>query len=309
MSNTPSIRALERLSGRVSKTLVKGRSILSQLPVVGRVFRKNLNVLPLQIGCATHIVIVSLSYPGMHRIEDDASMELNGTKYDLFLLLQHFDYRHDGNPIKFTLIHDFDVDFTDSTGVRKIIPKVDAGRDSIRTTIKRIMRTAEPTSKIAFFYGGHGEYAEVNMMNGTDGDESDFQCIIAGDGRRIYGKELRSWFCDARYSSVAVTAVFDTCHSAGSMGLPYSYYAKGKSAGIFKVSSRRVPIPLVQISAAQIDQSAYSRKFADGYYGQLTHCLVQYLENTECPTMQGLVAYLDANCDPTGEQVPQALNA
>ncbi|KAG8957876.1 hypothetical protein FRC00_003383 [Tulasnella sp. 408] len=148
----------------------------------------------------------------MHRIEDDGSMELNGTKYDLFRLLQHFDYRHNDNSINFTIINDFDADFTDSTGVRKIIPKVDAGRDSIRTTIQKIMRTAKPTSKIAFFYGGHGEYAEVNMMNGTDGEESDFQCIIAGDGRRIYGKELRSWFCDARYSSVAVTVRTTASH-------------------------------------------------------------------------------------------------
>ncbi|KAG8964295.1 hypothetical protein FRC00_002853 [Tulasnella sp. 408] len=148
----------------------------------------------------------------MHLLDDGANMELNGTKYDLFLLLQHFDYCHKGNPINFTIINDFEVEFTDSTGVRKIIPKVDAGRDSIRTTIQRIMRTAEPTSKIAFFYGGHGEYAEVNMMGGADGEDSDFQCIIAADGRRIYGKELRSWFCDARYSSVAVTVRITTSH-------------------------------------------------------------------------------------------------
>lgn len=241
----------------------------------------------------------------MHRIKDDDCMELIGTKNDLLLLLQHFDYRHNDNSIDFTLINDFDVDFTDSTGVRRIIPKVDAGRDSIKSTIQRVMRTAEPTSKIAFFYGGHGEYAEANMMGLTDGEESDFQCIIAGDGRRIYGKELRSWFCDARYSSVAVTAVFDACHSAGSMGLPYSYYTKGKTARPSKVSRRRIPIPLVQISAAQIDQFAYSRDFADGYCGQLTHCLIQYLRDTECPTIEGLVAYLDTNCDPSREQVPQ----
>ncbi|KIO23271.1 hypothetical protein M407DRAFT_27262 [Tulasnella calospora MUT 4182] len=247
MSNSSSIRALERFSVQVSASLVKGRSILRQLPVVGRLFRKNLKNIPLQTGRATHIVITSLSYPGMYRVDDDF-------------------YRHEGNSINFTIINDFDVDFTDSAGVKKIIPRVDASRNSIRSMIQQIMRSAEPNSKIAFFFGGHGEYAEVNMMGLATGEGCDFQCIIAGDGRRIYGKELRSWFCDARYSSVVVT---------------------------------------VQISAAQPDQSAYSRTFNDGYYGQLTHSLIQYLKDTDYPTMEGLVAHLYTNCDSSGDQEPQ----
>ncbi|KIO16060.1 hypothetical protein M407DRAFT_34306 [Tulasnella calospora MUT 4182] len=136
-------------------------------------------------------------------------MELRGTKYDFVLLLRHFDYRHENNAIKFTLLNDFEVDFTDSTGVQRVIPRADASRNSIRCNIQAIMRSAEPDDKIAFFFGGHGEYAEVDMMGSTVGTDCDFQCIIAGDGRRIYGKEFRSWFCDARYPSVAVTTVFD----------------------------------------------------------------------------------------------------
>ncbi|KIO20602.1 hypothetical protein M407DRAFT_29755 [Tulasnella calospora MUT 4182] len=167
------------------------------------------------------------------------------------------------------------------------------------------MRSAEPDDKIVFFFGGHGEYAEVDMMGSTVGTDCDFQCIIAGDGRRIYGKEFRSWFCDARYPSVAVTTVFDTCHSGGSLGLPYTYYVKGKVTKSHKVSGKRVSTPMVQISATHPYEVAYSNKFKDGYYGQLTYSLLRYLKGTEYPTMEGLVAHLDETCDPTGAQVPQ----
>ncbi|KAG8964641.1 hypothetical protein FRC05_003754 [Tulasnella sp. 425] len=202
-------RALERFAEQVSDGVVAGKRRLSQLPVVGSTFSKIFNKLPLQTGNVTDIIIIGLSYPGMHHAQHNYSMELRGTKYDFVLLLHHFDYRHEGNSVNFTLFNDFDVDFTDSTGAQKVIPKVDTSRDSIRCTIQKIVRTAERDAKILFFFGGHGEHAEVNMMGGNSGDECDFQTIIAGDGRRIYGQELRSWFCDARYPSISVTTVFD----------------------------------------------------------------------------------------------------
>ncbi|KAG8958738.1 hypothetical protein FRC05_008669, partial [Tulasnella sp. 425] len=175
--------------------------------------------LPLQTGRVTHIIITSLSYPRMDSAATGISMELPGTKFDFVLLLRHFDYRHEGSSVDFTLLNDFDVDFTDSTGARKVIPTADTSQNSIRCTIQRTMRTAEPNTKIVFYFGGHGENAEVNMMGGDSGDECDFQTIVAGDGRRIYGTELRSWFCDARYPSVSVNAVFDTDYSGGSLGV------------------------------------------------------------------------------------------
>ncbi|KAG8941921.1 hypothetical protein FRC04_003945 [Tulasnella sp. 424] len=210
-SGTPLIRALERISEQVSDGLVEGKRRLCQLPVVGSTFSKVFKKLPLQTGNVTNIIITGLSYPGMYHAQNDYSMELRGTKYDFVLLLRHFDYRHEGNSVNFTLLNDFEVDFTDSTGVQKIIPNADTSRNSIRKrcTIQKIVRTAERDAKIVFLFGGHGESAEVNMMGGDSGDECDFQTIIAGDGRRIYGKELRSWFCDARYPSISVTAVFD----------------------------------------------------------------------------------------------------
>ncbi|KIO17400.1 hypothetical protein M407DRAFT_32930 [Tulasnella calospora MUT 4182] len=177
------------------------------------------------------------------------------------------------------------------------------------------MRSAAPDDKIVFFFGGHGEYAEVNMMGLQVGEDSDFQCIIAGDDRRIYGTELRSWFCRARYPSVAVTTVFDAslnnhaCHSGGSLGLHISYDIKGT---IFKASNgsrKRVRLPMIQISASQPYEVAYSSNFNDGFYGQWTYSLLGYLKGTECPTIEGLAAYLEKNCDPTGAQVPQVCSS
>ncbi|KAG8964639.1 hypothetical protein FRC05_003752 [Tulasnella sp. 425] len=205
-SGTSLIHTLEHISEQVSDGIVKAKRRLRQLPVVGSIFSRSLKNLPLQTGSVTNIVITSLSYPGSYHTQHNYPLELKGTKYDFVLLLRHFDYRHEGNSVNFTLLNDFDVDFTDSTGIKRIIPKVDTSRNSIRCTIQRIMRTAERDAKIVFYFGGHGEHAEVNMMNGNSGDECDFQTILAGDGRRIYGKELQAWFCEARYPSTVVTA-------------------------------------------------------------------------------------------------------
>ncbi|KAG8941920.1 hypothetical protein FRC04_003944 [Tulasnella sp. 424] len=304
-SGTSFIRALERFSEQVSDGLVEGKRCLSQLPVVGSTFSTIFKTLPLQTGNVTDIIITGLSYPGMYHAQNDYSMEIRGTKYDFVFLLRHFDYRHEGNSVNFTLLNDFDVDFTDSTGAQKVIPKTDTSRNSIRCTIQKIVRTAERDAKIVFLFGGHGERAEVNMMGGDTGDECDFQTIIAGDGRRIYGKELRAWFCDARYPSISVTTVFDVCYSGGSLGLSYTYHVKGSSVKVSKASRTRARIPMVQISATQPDQLAWSNRFEDGYYGQMTHALVQYLQGGEQPTIEGLVYYISKNCDPTGEQLPQ----
>ncbi|KIO18628.1 hypothetical protein M407DRAFT_31704 [Tulasnella calospora MUT 4182] len=162
--SSSSTGALGSVIEQVSSGLVKVKSTLRHIPVVGRLFRKNLKNLPLQIGRATHIIITSLSYPGMYHAGDDTCMELRGTKYDFVLLLRHFDYRHENNSIKFTLLNDFEVDFTDSTGVQRVIPRADTSRNSVRCRIQAIMRSAEPDDKIVFFFGGHGEYAEVDMM-------------------------------------------------------------------------------------------------------------------------------------------------
>ncbi|KAG8892336.1 hypothetical protein FRC01_014224, partial [Tulasnella sp. 417] len=139
------------------------------------------------------------------------------SRYDVVLLLRHVDYRHENNAINFTLLNDFDVDFTDSTGVRRVIPRADTTRDSIKHTIQGIMSTAERNDQIVFFFSGLGEYAEVDMVGNPSKTPSDCQCVIAGDGRRIYVEELLAWFCHSRYPSVAVTAVFDICYSGGSL--------------------------------------------------------------------------------------------
>ncbi|KAG8903209.1 hypothetical protein FRC01_009289, partial [Tulasnella sp. 417] len=106
--DTSSNGTLDRVAAKISKGLVKGKSILRHIPVVGRLFQNNLKNLPLQIGRANRIIITSLCYVGMHRIEDDYNMELHGTKHDFVLLLRHFDYRHENNSINFTLFNDFE---------------------------------------------------------------------------------------------------------------------------------------------------------------------------------------------------------
>ncbi|KAG8963746.1 hypothetical protein FRC05_004539 [Tulasnella sp. 425] len=194
------------------------QSLISFLSAVVPNFPSSSWNAPLKTGRVTHIVIICLTYPGIYYPQHNIPLKLSAPKNDFELLLRHFDYCHKQNSVQFTLLNDFDIDFTDSTGVERGIERTDTSRDSIRCAIQKIMCTAEPNAKIVFFFGGHGGIAEVNMMGGTSGDECDFQTIIAGDGRRIYGKELRSWFCEARYPTISVTTVFDTGNSAGSLG-------------------------------------------------------------------------------------------
>ncbi|KAG8941016.1 hypothetical protein FRC04_004834 [Tulasnella sp. 424] len=82
-------------------------------------------------GNMTNIVITSLSYTRVYHAQHNHALELKGTTFDFELLLRHFDYCHKGNSVNFTLLNDFDVDFTDSSGVQKVIPKADTSRDSI----------------------------------------------------------------------------------------------------------------------------------------------------------------------------------
>ncbi|KAG8895437.1 hypothetical protein FRC00_007469, partial [Tulasnella sp. 408] len=52
---------------------------------------------------------------------------------------------------KITLIHDFDVTYTDANQVKKHKSKTPTSRDVIRLTIQRTMKEAGPNDKV-FFY-------------------------------------------------------------------------------------------------------------------------------------------------------------
>lgn len=166
--------SVKRVSKQVSDGFAKGKRRLRQLLVVGPIFSRNSKNLPLQTGSVTHIIITCLSYPGKLHAGTGKSMELRGPKDDFVLLLRRFDYRHGGNAVNFTLVNDFDREFTDSTGDKRVIPKADTRRKSIRRTIQKIMGTATGDAKILFYFGGHGERAEVNMMGGDSGYDYDF---------------------------------------------------------------------------------------------------------------------------------------
>ncbi|KAG9043550.1 hypothetical protein FS837_009407 [Tulasnella sp. UAMH 9824] len=219
-------------------------------------------------------------------------MALNGPKRDFFLLLDHFKYDEPNTSIQFTLLHDFDAIREGPDGQARQICKTDTSKAAIMNAIENSMQSVPQGGKVVFYFGGHA----IEDLG---------QSIIAGDGELISGQELKACLNNTPYDSVSVAAVFDACHSGGSMALPYNYEAKWRGIRAKRATREKQEIPMIQISAARRGQQAYSNRFKDGYFGQLTWCLIQYLKTTTDSTIEGLTSYLYKNCDPTGAQLPQ----
>ncbi|KIO20610.1 hypothetical protein M407DRAFT_29765 [Tulasnella calospora MUT 4182] len=209
----------------------------------------------------THIIIISLSYAGMTE-----PRSLQGTKNDFSLLLNHFKYFSQDNTIQFTLLNDFEHVSNDADS-DATVPKADTSKAAIEAAIRRAMQHTTPESRALFHFGGDG---------------SSKTGVIAGDGQRISGQELRSWLCSTPYSSVPVTAIFDRCKNKGLLELPYKYQAQSNDrVEIKKFSLKRNKLsnPMLEISATQ-RQSAFSNRFSGGYHGQLTWWFLRYLEKS-----------------------------
>ncbi|KIO20608.1 hypothetical protein M407DRAFT_29763 [Tulasnella calospora MUT 4182] len=285
-------KVFSRFSERVSDKLERGRRRLhKEIHFTTATTLVNSKPKSVSTGPITHIIMICLSYPGMFW-NFGGSMTLNGPKYDFFLLLDHFKYDEPDNSIQFSLLHDFDVIRPDSNGQPRHIQKTDTSKAAITNAIKNTMQSVAPGDKVLFYFGGHAT------------EESD-QAIVAGDGELISGSELRACLNDTPHDSVSVAAVFDACHTGGSMGLPYNYETKWCGVRAKRATREKQEIPMIQISAARPGQLAYSNNFKGGYFGQLTWCFIQYLKTTTDSTIEGLTSYLYQNCDPSGEQLPQ----
>ncbi|KAG8893948.1 hypothetical protein FRC01_013251, partial [Tulasnella sp. 417] len=74
----------------------------------------------------------------------------------------------------------------DFPGVRRFITRANTTGDSNRHTWQHILSTYYGYDEADLFSCGLGEYAEVDMVGNPSKTPSDCQCVIAGDGRRIY---------------------------------------------------------------------------------------------------------------------------
>lgn len=269
------------------------------------IFSPNPAILPLRcvIRKASHIILVSLSYSDP-RNRTYGNEELEGTKFDFQLMLKHFNFRHDDTSGRFVLLNDFHTEFVDADGVRKMIPPSNTSRDAIQATIQSTMKTAGADSRILFYFAGHGEQVVDSEDLRQNSSKKFTQAIVAGDGELIFGWELRSWFGSEPHRSVSVTAIFDACYTGGILGLPYTYEI-GRGIQVRRRSKNKVPITMLEISAARPGQLAFSAHIAGGFYGQMSWCLVQYLKATSDESVEGLVHHLYNRCDPSEEQLPQ----
>ncbi|KAG8898092.1 hypothetical protein FRC00_003330, partial [Tulasnella sp. 408] len=192
-------------------------------------------------------------------------MALNGPKHDFFFLLDHFKYEEPDTSIQFTLLHDFDVIRPRPDGQPRQMCKTDTSKEAIMKAIENTMQSVPQGGKVVFYFGGHA-------MEGLD------QAIVTGDGDLLSGPELKACLNNTLHHSVSVAAILDACHSGGSMALPYNYEEKCGGIRAKRVTRKKQEIPMIQISAARRGQQAYSNRFKDGFFGQLTWCLIQYLK-------------------------------
>lgn len=219
-------------------------------------------------------------------------------------MLKHFEFRHDDTSGRFILLNDFDTEFEDAAGVRKRILPSNTSRNDIQTAIQSTMQAAGADSRILFYFAGHGVQAVDSEVLSQHPSKKFTQAIVAGDGELIFGWELRSWFGSGPHCSVSVTAIFDACHTGGILGLPYTYEI-GKGIRTRRRSKNKVPTTMLEISAARSGQLAFSNDIAGGFYGQMSWCLVQYLNTTNDESVEGLAYHLYKQCDPSGDQLPQ----
>lgn len=300
---------LPRLHKFIFNGIINRKLILSQLPLVGPIYARQYPTFPLQFWNATHIILVCSAAPG------GCFPDLQGPKNDLLLLLALIEYCHDQDDRKIILIHDFDVTIVDANQVQKYKSKTPTSRDVIRSTILQTMEEAGPSGKVFFYFGGHGELVEpeaaTNPSPGIQGNapNSSFpkQNIVVGNNERISGAELYSWFCSASNPSVPVIAIFDTCFSGGSLGLPFTYdlaegWVKAKAS-----LHHGVRLPMLQISACRAREGAGSVDIEPKTYGWLTWALARYLAENKNPTIESLARYLYKDCarNPARKQTPQ----
>lgn len=302
-SAVPFANTLLKLRKTTLRPISNYQLILSQVPFIYPIWVNKSPIFRLQFWEATDIILIFLSDREGH------IQEIQGPKNDFALVLTFLGYRHDEDNRNITLIHDFDVTFTDVNQVQKEMRSTPSSKDDIKSAIQKAMQSVGPRSKVFFYFGGHGDVwpeAPINpsaegQINNA-GPSPDTQNIIAGDGKRISGVELRSLFCAAPHPSVAIITVFDTCCSGGSLGLPYTYDIDKGSVKPRSSSHHEVPLPMLQISACRARGIARSVVSEEKTYGTLSWVLACYLKENNHTSIEGLVEYLYGNC---GEQQPQ----
>ncbi|BEJ05546.1 hypothetical protein CcaverHIS641_0300680 [Cutaneotrichosporon cavernicola] len=101
-------------------------------------------------------------------------------------------------------------------------------RQNIIQAMQWLVRDARPNDALFFHYSGHG-----GQVKDTSGDEDDGydECIYPVDFKRaghIVDDDMHALMVRPLPAGARLTAIFDSCHSATALDLPYVYSTEGK---------------------------------------------------------------------------------
>ncbi|KAM5367602.1 hypothetical protein ACJZ2D_009970 [Fusarium nematophilum] len=106
-------------------------------------------------------------------------------------------------------------------------PVMQPTRENIIRAMGWLVSNAQPNDALFLHYSGHG-----GQVEDEDGDEDDGydECIYPVDFQNaghILDDEIHHYVVKPLQQGVRLTAIFDSCHSATVMDLPYVYSTKG----------------------------------------------------------------------------------
>ncbi|GMK58045.1 hypothetical protein CspeluHIS016_0500770 [Cutaneotrichosporon spelunceum] len=101
-------------------------------------------------------------------------------------------------------------------------------RQNIIQAMQWLVRDAKPNDALFFHYSGHG--GQVKDQSGDEDDGMD-ECIYPVDFKRtghLVDDDMHALLVRPLPAGARLTAIFDSCHSATALDLPYVYSTEGK---------------------------------------------------------------------------------
>lgn len=223
-------------------------------------------ILNPQTGHANVFIIICLCYEGLEWPEG-GSMELEGPKNDLPLLLRNLRYRHRNEDRQFLIFTDFEVSFQDHTGFSDTVATIRATHDNLASRVPDTMRDLDREDKCAIYFSGHIDSPQAGQGSAR---------IVLRDDEGIYDHELRGWLNHSRYPTTTIVAIFDACHSGGFLDLPYAHTKGDRSISTINGTyGEQMNSQVVEIFSSSRDQLSFSEEYTGEDESETTH--------TACP--------------------------
>ncbi|KAG8902633.1 hypothetical protein FRC00_000005 [Tulasnella sp. 408] len=263
------------------------------------------------------VVLILLSYKGWKRVTESGGledMELHAVRNDPHMLLDYLNYRHDDTSKDWYFLKDFDLEYTDWTGVTKALPSTMPSKSAIL----RIVREATRKGGSGFIHvGAHCMYgcygtSHLNVQAGgavyteipigqSDGKAAYF---ISSDGQRVYGRDLHPCFSDGSEGRGGTLTLLLDVRAYLKDVVSLSCLNTTTPDAATEIEQTRTRKQLVLISSSQAGQVAGSLQNPAGYkgvFGAGTSLMIEYLSGHPSASPTEVVGYLNTVCSKRPE--------